>query len=56
LDADSLFYLRARGIPETEARGLLLHAFLEDAMAAITRDDLREQVRGAVESALQEIA
>ena len=34
LDADSLFYLRARGIPEAEARGLLLHAFLEDAVAA----------------------
>ena len=35
LDAESLFYLQARGIPETEARGLLLHAFLEDAVAEI---------------------
>ena len=35
LDADSLFYLRARGIPEAEARGLLIHAFLEDAVAEI---------------------
>ena len=42
LDADSLFYLRARGIPEAEARGLLLHAFLEDAVAEIADDDLRE--------------
>ncbi len=56
LDADSLFYLRARGIAESEARGLLLHAFLEDAMAEIARDDLREQVRGAVEAALKGIA
>ena len=56
LDADSLFYLQARGIPESEARGLLLHAFLEDAVAEVTREDLREQVRGAVEAALKGIA
>jgi Fe-S cluster assembly protein SufD len=52
LDADSLFYLRARGIPESDARDLLIHAFLEDAMANIARDDLRQQVRGAVNEAL----
>lgn len=56
LDADSLFYLRARGIPEDEARGLLLHAFLEDAVAEITRDELREQVRGHLEDALKGLA
>ena len=56
LDADSLFYLQARGIAESEARGLLLHAFLEDAVAEITREDLRDQVRGAVEAALKGIA
>ena len=27
LDADSLFYLRSRGIPEAEARGLLIERF-----------------------------
>ena len=33
LDAESLFYLRARGIPERRsARSLLIHAFLEDAV------------------------
>jgi Fe-S cluster assembly protein SufD len=52
LDADSLFYLRARGIPEQEARQLLIHAFLEDAVAGIIDADLREQVRGAVGAAL----
>ncbi len=45
LDAESLFYLRARGIPEAEARGLLLHAFLEDAVAEIANTDQRELVR-----------
>jgi Fe-S cluster assembly protein SufD len=52
LDADSLFYLRARGIPESDARDLLIHAFLEDAMSGIARNDLRDQVRTAVNQAL----
>ena len=52
LDADSLFYLRARGIPEDDARDLLIHAFLEDAMAGIARDELRDQVRALVNEAL----
>ncbi len=30
LDPDSLFYLRARGIPEDEARSILVRAFLEE--------------------------
>jgi Fe-S cluster assembly protein SufD len=52
LDADSLFYLRARGIPEDDARDLLIHAFLEDAMGGIARDELRDQVRALVNEAL----
>jgi len=56
LDADSLFYLRARGIPEREARHLLIHAFLEDALTDIANTDLRETVRGAVSSALNEVS
>lgn len=55
LDADSLFYLEARGIPEKEARHLLLHAFLEDAIEGIANADLREMVRGAVSNALDEV-
>jgi Fe-S cluster assembly protein SufD len=56
LDTDSLFYLRARGIPENEARHLLIHAFLEDALTDIANVDLRETVRGAVSSALNEVS
>ena len=32
LDAESLFYLRARGIAEDEARAMLVRAFLEDVI------------------------
>ncbi len=56
LDAESLFYLRARGIPEAEARGLLLHAFLEDAVAEIADTDQRELVRVELLTALKAIA
>jgi Fe-S cluster assembly protein SufD len=32
LDDNALFYLRSRGIPETEAKELLIRAFMEDAI------------------------
>ncbi len=52
LDAEALFYLRARGIPEAEARGLLIRAFLEDAVSEIENEALRGAVWSAVEAAL----
>ena len=56
LDAESLFYLRARGIPESQARGLLLQAFLEDAVTEIENTDQRELVRTELLTALRAIA
>jgi len=52
LDADSLFYLRLRGIPETEARTLLIRGFLEEPISEIARDDVRAAVWAFVESGL----
>ena len=34
LDDDAMFYLRARGIPEVEARSLLIHAFAGESSTA----------------------
>jgi len=51
LDADSLFYLRARGIGENEARGLLIRAFLDEAFDGV-RDDMRALLWAPVEEAL----
>ena len=45
-----------RGIPEAEARGLLLHAFLEDAVAEIANTDQRELVRTELLAALKRMA
>ena len=41
LDADALFYLSARGVPEDEARGLLTFAFAEDVVLRLENQTLR---------------
>ncbi|MBD8893314.1 Fe-S cluster assembly protein SufD [Roseibium litorale] len=48
LDGEALFFLRARGIPEEEARAMLVEAFLQEALDTIERPDLREVASGAV--------
>jgi Fe-S cluster assembly protein SufD len=53
LDPESLFYLRSRGVPEGEARALLMRAFLEDAVAEIADESIRAELWSRVESALQ---
>ena len=42
LDEDSLFYLRARGIPEGEAHSMLVRAFLDDALAGFAGDAVHD--------------
>ena len=44
LDRDALFYLRARGIPEPAARGLLVRAFLGEVLGRVGDDALREEL------------
>lgn len=38
LDDEQLFYLRARGIPQAEARAILVRAFLLDALSLVTEE------------------
>ena len=40
LDHDALFYLRSRGIPEAQARSMLIEAFLAEAINAIAAEGL----------------
>jgi Fe-S cluster assembly protein SufD len=56
LDAESLFYLRARGIPESAARAMLMRAFLGDAIGRIEAENIRATVWRAVEQALEGLA
>ena len=48
LDAAALFYLRARGIPENEARALLIEAFLEAAFDDVADVRLKALAEAAV--------
>jgi Fe-S cluster assembly protein SufD len=48
IDADALFYLRARGVPEAAARGLLVHAFAADIVARVKVPELRLQLEASL--------
>ncbi len=49
IDEDSLFYLRARGIGEQEARILLMYAFAYEVIEKIRVEPLQEQIQSLVE-------
>ncbi len=42
IDDELLFYMRARGIPEIEAKALLVQAFVGDALECVENDEVRE--------------
>jgi Fe-S cluster assembly protein SufD len=48
LDHDHLFYLRSRGIPEAEARSLLVQAFLAEAIEAVENEQVREVLNSLI--------
>lgn len=50
LDADSLFYLRSRGIPESQAKAMLVEAFLHEAVETVTDETLRAALTRALDN------
>ena len=56
LDKDALFYLRARGIDEAEARALLTRAFVADLLTALPVEAARTAVEEAVDGWLRRAA
>jgi Fe-S cluster assembly protein SufD len=46
LDAGQLFYLRSRGLPEADARALLVYAFASDIISRIKVEAVRETLDG----------
>jgi Fe-S cluster assembly protein SufD len=52
LDDDALFYLRARGISEQNAKALLLHAFAADILQQIDIEELRSYIDGLISDRL----
>ncbi len=51
-DDEQLFYLQARGIPEEEARRLVVLGFLAEIIQQIGDPELEEHLRGVVEAEL----
>lgn len=49
LDQQAMFYMRTRGIPESEARMLLMFAFMADVIDGIRIEPLRDRLRHLVE-------
>ncbi|HRY07479.1 MAG TPA: Fe-S cluster assembly protein SufD [Hyphomicrobiaceae bacterium] len=50
LDDDLLFYLRARGIPLKEARVLLIHSFIGEAIDKVDNEAIREALMSEAEA------
>jgi Fe-S cluster assembly protein SufD len=44
LNAESIFYLRARGIPEDTARRMLIHAFAGEIVERVKSAPVREEL------------
>ena len=51
-DDEQLFYLMARGIPEREARRLVVRGFFAELLAKIPAHELRERLGAAIEDRL----
>lgn len=49
LNHDHLFYLKSRGIPESEARGMLVQAFVAEAFETVENEALREALMTIVQ-------
>ncbi|HBK07516.1 MAG TPA: Fe-S cluster assembly protein SufD, partial [Acetobacteraceae bacterium] len=49
LDAEQMFYLRSRGIPDAEAKSILVRAFLAEALDAVADETIRGLLETAVE-------
>ena len=50
LDEDQVFYLRSRGIPEAQARSLLIRAFLEEALEPVAQPDAKALLEAAIDN------
>jgi Fe-S cluster assembly protein SufD len=53
IDENALFYLRTRGIPEEEARLMLMYAFTDDVISGIKEEALRARIIDLVSKRLR---
>jgi Fe-S cluster assembly protein SufD len=48
LDPEQIFYLRSRGLSETEAKQMVVTAFFEEVVAKVPYEFIREKLRGHI--------
>jgi Fe-S cluster assembly protein SufD len=53
LDEKGLFYLRSRGVSESEARRMLSHAFMTDVLERIMNEDWRKHLASLIDAKLE---
>lgn len=53
LDTEALFYLRSRGIPEKEARHLLMYAFANEVLSQLGSEHLKTRIIDLVDKRLR---
>jgi Fe-S cluster assembly protein SufD len=54
LDEDAVFYLRSRGVPDVEARNILVYAFAAELLERISVDTIRNRLEAELFEWLQE--
>jgi Fe-S cluster assembly protein SufD len=54
-DDEQLFYLQARGIPEDQARRLVVRGFFHEILLKINVPELRERLEAAIEAELEAV-
>ncbi|SMD21711.1 Fe-S cluster assembly protein SufD [Kibdelosporangium aridum] len=54
-DDEQLFYLQARGIPEEQARRLVVRGFFHEILVKIDVPELRERLEAAIEAELEAV-
>lgn len=52
VDDEHLFYLRSRGVPEAEAKRLIVMGFLQEVLELVSLEELRSELEAAVEEKL----
>jgi Fe-S cluster assembly protein SufD len=53
-DDEQLFYLMSRGIPDDQARKLVVRGFFHELLAKIPAEDLRDRLGAAIDARLEE--
>ncbi|MBW2961891.1 Fe-S cluster assembly protein SufD [Mesonia aestuariivivens] len=52
LDEDAMFYLKSRGIPEKEARALLMYAFANNVLSSVKIPELQQRINKLIANKL----